>query len=369
MKKLYLLLLSLVVGTCYGQLMVSYQLPYNGITSKSQLWNISIMNPDGFNGNINIEIAVSDAVTGELVFSGKSSVYNLYQKITQLNAASLSPITYYSGSSSYNLGLNPDGPLPVGRFSVCCTLFLEGNAKGEQECTDIEIEPLGPPILISPENQQATDSRRPFFTWMPPSPITGFTNLNYNFSLVTVEPLQTPEEAIQSSLPVFNQNLVSTNSILYPPSFPELDTSKLYAWQVTAVTNNTEIIRSEVFTFKVRQYDPDTAQLKAPADWYAPLKRENDAVCYIFDNEIKYQFINESNDSICEYNLYDITASVPRTVIQGAIQQQVKFGQNFLVLNVQNNSKFLDKHIYLLEFLNSKKEKWYLKFEYRKKSN
>jgi hypothetical protein len=44
---------------------------------------------------------------------------------------------------------------------------------------------------------------------------------------------------------------------------------------------------------------------------------------------------------------------------------KLRFGYNYLLTDLLNNSGIKDKHIYLFELVNSKQEHWYLKFEYR----
>jgi hypothetical protein len=370
MRKLFLLPLILLVNYCSGQVAISFQLPYSGIFAKSQLWNFSVIKTEDVNINVSIEITVADAVTGQPVFTGRSAYYLLTQKFTQVQALNLSPIVYTVMNNSYNIDANPDGQLPIGKFSVCCVIYFEnGLSKGDGDCTSIEVEPVSPPMLVSPADNEASDIRRPFFSWLPPAPVTGFNNLSYDFTLVTVESLQTPVDAIQQNMPLFYQNNLNANTLPFPSSLADLDTSKLYAWQVSANSANNPVAKSEVFTFKVRQYDLDTVQFKALADYYAPLKKENDATCYIFDNEVKYQYQNETNDSTGYFSIYDISGAVPKTVVQGSTLQHLKFGQNFIVLKVNGYSKIVTKHIYLLELVNSRKEKWRLKFEYRKPQN
>lgn len=370
MRKLFLLPFILLVNYCSGQIAINFQLPYSGIYTKNQLWNFSVVKTEQININMSIEIIVTDAATGQTVLTGRSGYYLMTQNFAQLQAANLSPIVYTVVNSAYNIDASPEGMLPIGKFAVCCVVYFEnGISKGDGDCTSIEVEPMSPPMLISPADNEVSDIRRPFFSWLPPAPVTGFNNLTYDFSLVTVESLQTPVDAIQNNLPFFYQNNLNANTLAFPSSLADLDTSKLYAWQVSANSANNPVAKSEVFTFKVRQYDLDTVQLKVPADYYAPLKKENDATCYLFDNEVKYQYLNELNDSTCYFSIYDISGSLPKSVVRGATLQHLKFGQNFILLNISSYSNITTKHVYLLELVNSKREKWYLKFEYRKPQN
>ncbi len=370
MKKIFVLPFMLLVQWAYGQVLLTSQIPYTGLYMKSQLWNFSVVNMGDAPVNIRVELTFSNASTGQVLFTAKSGMYPLTQKVSQLQYHNLSPVLYTIVDNTFNINPNPEGLLPIGRFVVCYSVVLESGAnKVDEECTAIEVEPISPPVLISPGNYESSDSRRPFFSWIAPAPSFGFNNLSYDFSLVSVDGTQTPGDAIQQNLPIFSQSNFAFNSFLYPASLPELDTSKLYAWQVTAKGSDNAFAQSEIFSFKVRQYNMDTSQSTVIPDFYVPLKKENDASYYVFSNEVNYQYLNEINDSFSTYNIFDISGAVPKNIVIAAPLTNLKYGQNFISTDISGYTGFVAKHMYLLELINSRQEHWYLKFEYRKPVN
>ncbi|WP_315814258.1 hypothetical protein [Paraflavitalea speifideaquila] len=80
----------------------------------------------------------------------------------------------------------------------------------------------------------------------------------YDWTLVEVQATQSPADAIQQNVPLLSRQNISFTNFQYPLSAPELDSSKLYAWRITARNNLAPIGNSEVWSFRVRQYAPDT---------------------------------------------------------------------------------------------------------------
>lgn len=368
MKKIVCsLLLLLLIHFSNGQVILTSQIPASGVYLKNQLWNFSIVNSGGANIIIQIKLSFTDVSNGQKIFTATSGYYTLTQPVTQLQANNLRPIVYNVVNNSYNVDANPDGFLPVGHFEICLEVTqINGDLVTTlaEDCSPAEIEPISPPILIDPANEDSSYNKRPFFSWLSPTPVTGFSNLSYDFSLVIVESIQSAGDAVQQNIPLFFQAGVTANSLLFPSSLPELDTSKLYAWQVAANSNNNAVAKSEIFTFKVRDYTIDTMQLTFN-EYYVPLKMANDASYSIFGNEIKFEYLNEINDSTMSFSIRDISGSEKSIAIDSPCVQ-LTFGQNFIKKDISLYPGLITNHIYLLEFINSRSERWYLKFEYRK---
>ena len=209
------LLMLFIMHFCNGQVLLTSQIPPSGVCLKSQLWNFSIVNSGASNIIIQINLSFRDASNGERIFTASSGYYTVTQPVTQLQAYNLIPIVYTIINNAYNVDANPDGFLPIGQFEVCLEVTqIIGDMVSTlaEDCTTIEVEPISPPILINPVNEDSSYNKRPFFSWLPPAPITGFNNLSYDFSLVSVENIQSPGDAIQQNIPLFFEAGISTNS-------------------------------------------------------------------------------------------------------------------------------------------------------------
>jgi hypothetical protein len=205
---------------------------------------------------------------------------------------------------------------------------------------------------------------RPLFNWLPPSPVQLFTNLVYDFNLVEVQNLQTGADALQQNMPLHTQGNYSGNTLQYPASLPELDTGKIYAWQITAKSGGAEVARSEVWTFRVIK--PVTGPGGISPGYYTRLSRETESgytACY---GQLRYAYLNEVNDRQIPFSIYDISSAARRELVLDSTLIDLHFGQNLGRLNLGQSNILKDRHIYLLELINSRKERWTLKFQYRK---
>lgn len=227
-------------------------------------------------------------------------------------------------------------------------------------------ELVSPPQLVLPEDHEEIELFRPLFTWLPPAPSQFFNNLTYDWVLTEIVGVQTASDAIQQNIPLFTRQNIKYTNFQYPLSAPTLDSSKVYAWRVAAKNNMIPVANSEIWTFHLKRAD-SIVNLPIKEGAFVKLKREEDAAVAVISGVIKYSYFNEANDSLVHFFIADITASTRRQLSADPSMQQVHFGQNLIELDLRGNSFLLNKHIYLLQLINSRKEKWYLKFEYKKK--
>jgi hypothetical protein len=114
-----LLPLLLLLDSLQAQLIVNLQLPPDGITRKSQLWNMSLVNSTTSRLDLKINIVLTDMATSQPVLTAITPTVTLMPGARQIQANELLPITYNVVGSAYNIDQSPDGYLPVGRFKVC----------------------------------------------------------------------------------------------------------------------------------------------------------------------------------------------------------------------------------------------------------
>lgn len=366
MKQKLLLLIGLIMGWgLHAQVVVTLQLPPLGLTIKPQLWNMSLINTTGASMTAEIQMIMTDAGTGQTVLTATTPSFILPAGVKAINAATVTPITYTVGAG-YNIDASPNGFLPVGVFNICYTVTRWNNDVSDpvaDDCVTAEVEPISPPQLIQPADSDRVLLRRPFFTWLPPTPFNTFSNLLYDWVLVEVQPTQSAADAIQQNVPVFFQSNISFTSLQYPLSMPELDTNKLYAWRVTAKNNLSPIANSEVWSFSLQKYTNDTVTTFKRSS-YAPVRRVQDASYIISGNTLHFLYQHEINNNAVQISITDISHTVHQAVQLNSSQLTVKYGANYLDLDL-SNEKLTNRHIYLLELTNERNEHWYLKFEYK----
>jgi hypothetical protein len=365
-KYVFILLMFFAAFQAWGQVVINVQLPASNLYLKNQLWNLSLVNA-GAPMQARVEVLLTDVSSNQPVLSGISGIMHLKNGITQINSSSASPLTYNVLNAGYNIDANPAGFLPIGIFNICFRVLTVGEVSERiaEECEIIEIEPLSPPQLILPYDQDTLETTRPLFIWLAPAPQIFMTSAPlYDLKLVEVLPSQTSSDAIQQNMPVYFQSNISSTAQPYPASSSELDTSKLYAWQVTVRNNiNALLAKSEIWTFKVKKQLQDTA-IVMNGYAYARLSRTNDASISIARGKLYFGYYNELNENAVRIKIFDISNS--RKKVQLASDAcAVSFGQNLVEYDLAENGNFIHRHIYLFELLNGRGETWYLMFEYR----
>jgi hypothetical protein len=368
MKKILFLAMTMAALQTKAQLLVNLQLPPNGVAQKSQLWNVTVTNTGTAVVSLHIELMLSDAFSSMQVLSAATQVISVAPGTMQLNNSVLQPIQYNVLSPAYIIDASPNGLLPVGDFEVCYSFIshsLHNEEKIAEECRELIIEPLSPPQLVYPYDQSAIETKNPQLSWLPPMPVNLFANLKYDLDLVELFPNQSPADAIQQNPALFHQQGIPAANLLYPTNAPVLELSKLYAWRVIAKSNEVPVGQSETWVFSVKEFNRVDNPLQ-PEMAFAKLEREDGGGYAIFSNELKFDYLNENSDSAWNLSVYDLSTSDKRKVELVMDSIKLKPGQNLVTCKVSANSDFIDKHLYLLEIINSRKESWRLRFEYRK---
>jgi hypothetical protein len=369
MKQLFFFILSLACGVyAKTQVTMSIQLPPAGLTLKPQLWQLSLVNSGSTTMTVRVELIVREVSTSQIVFSGSSRPFSLAKGARQFIQRDMSPISYQYGNPGYRIDPNPDGFLPIGAFNICYTLLHLNSDAPEtlaEECETIEIEPVGPPQLTLPEDEAQLIVRKPVFVWTPPTPFNSYSSLLYDLVLAEVNPLQSPADAIQQNLPILVKQNIQTALFQYPLSLPPLDTGKVYAWRITAKNNLSPIANSEVWTFTLREATKDSVATKQ-SGYFARLQPRQDGTSFISDGILRFEYSNYVNSPAVDISITDISGKAREQLKLDSASYSVKYGQNFMQMDLRKNGGLKNGHVYLLELTNSQKEKSYLKFEYRK---
>lgn len=358
----------LLAGSMQAQVILNLQLPPMGLTVKPQLWNMSLVNTGTGSYNVRVEVALTDVSTGQRVLTGTSNVFVLPKGVKQVRAADVVPVTYSIGNPGYTIDATQNGFLPVGVFTVCYSVItadVEVPEKLSEECETVEVEPVSPPQLVAPADNEELAVTRPVFTWLPPSPFNSVNSLLYDWLLVEVQPTQSAADAIQQNIPVLARGNVSFSSFQYPLSMAELDTGKLYAWRITAKNNSSPIANSEIWTFRIKKDNPNAAATMSTG-YFARLHRGEDAAFVLCNGILRFEYTNEINSDRAEMKIFDISSSGRKQIVLDSSSYAIRPGQNFIQLDLRDTPGMIGKHMYLLELRNAKQEKWYLKFEYRK---
>ena len=359
-------MLPLLTG---AQVVMQLQVPPLGLSIKPQLWNMTLVNGTKESLDVRIEMVMTDISNNQRILSGTTRRFFLAEGAKQVQVKDVAPVTYNSGSI-VAVDPSPDGFLPVGVYNICYTLI--GGAKAQPEvtiaevCETFEIEPLSPPQLITPAHQEELTVPHPFFSWLPPAPVSSFTRMQYDLLLVEVQPTQSAADAIQMNPPIFSRQRIEFTNFQYPQSSPALDTGKVYAWRISARNNQVTIANSETYTFTVVKEKSDSSN-ELKAIYYSKLQSTEDAAFVVCNGTLRFLYENNHNQPQLQYRLFDL-GNNQRTEIRLEEQRfSLKNGDNFLEIGLRKTPGITDGKYYLLEVSDQTGRKSYLKFVYRKK--
>lgn len=371
MRKLILIGLMLIGLRASSQVLVTIQLPPNGVVQKTQLWNLVLTSQSTGPKQVHIEMMMSDVQTGQQVMSGTTRIFTLPPGMLQGNSILFGPIQYNSLSAAYYVDPGPAGLLPVGQFSVCYTVMEHVNDavnRLNEECIEVIIEPLAPPMLQFPEDAAKLNSALPMFTWLPPMPSFLFTDLRYDLEVVEVFPNQSAADAVQQNIPFFRQSNISGNTFGYPMSAPVLLKDKQYAWRVIAKSMGSLVGASQVWMFSWGDTPGDQSNHNGNVP-YVKMTKDFQVNTAIFFDAVKFEYVNETTDTLWNISITDLTTPNRITTTFPMQGISLRRGQNLVEWNpsIQKLS-LLDKHSYLLELVNSRQETWRIRFDYRKQN-
>lgn len=130
---------------------------------------------------------------------------------------------------------NRTGMFPEGTYEVIVTIKnLWGTVLVQDVSAFFTIAHPEPPELIYPIDSEEIYSEYPIFQWIPPNIPAGIS-IVYTLRIVELMTGQTPDMALASNYPHFeNFNIIDTNFEYPIDAFP-LEANKTYAWQVQAL--------------------------------------------------------------------------------------------------------------------------------------
>lgn len=333
-RLLCLLFFNSCLFTAFCQLSVSLHEPPAGIVQKNQLWNITLIYSGTVPTNITIGLSLFDVNDNQAVMTAFTRPMLLTNGIKQLQASDVGPVDYNYLSPAFDISRLPDAFLPIGNYRACYTFYNSKNSEGAlmEDCINLVVEPLSPPQLNLPSDSALIENPFPQFNWLPPTPATLFSSLNYDLLVAEVQPGQTPEDAIQENLPVYTALHLTSVANNYPTSNKSLDTGKLYAWRVIAKNAEMFAAQSEVWTFSI--HNKKQEQLVPSQETYLELKTDNGYITtgIIPDNilRIKYYSYDKTHDAVVRF-------LNERGEVVKEIGKTIQYGNNFIVFTLDHS--------------------------------
>jgi hypothetical protein len=355
--------LGLLLGTAVqAQLTLSLHEPPAGVVQQSQLWNLVLAYGGNQSISVTIGLSLFDVKDNQPVMTALTPPVIINKGVRQLKASDVAPVGYSYLSPTFNINRQSGGFIPVGQYRACYTVYAgmkEATSVLAEDCINLEVVPLMPPQLVLPADSGTVETAYPQFSWLPPAPVTLFSDLNYDMIIAEVRPGQTPQSAIQENLPVYNGYRLTNAAFSYPASYKRIDTGKNYAWRIVAKNGDQFAAQSEVFTFRRAQN-----QLAAPVPangMYLGLTNNNGytGTALLPDNVlgIKYYSYDKTHD-----------ATIRMVDQKGALIQEYKrtiaYGNNFLAFRLGNG--FSPGTIYFIELSDLEQVRYSASFQLSK---
>ena len=324
-------------GTC--QLSVALQGPPTSLIQKSGLWNMALINSGTVPIQVTIGLSLLDSRTNQPMLTATTRPVMLARGVRQLKPSDVAPVSYsYNSPAFMRLGTG-DGLLPVGNYRACYTFYtISGELRVQQvlaeECIPLEVQPLSPPELAQPADSAIVEAAYPQFSWLPPTPLSLFTDLRYDLLVVEVQAGQSPPAALQENLPVYSGLNLTQAFHAYAASYKSLDTGKVYAWRIIAKNGESFAAQSEVWTFRLGK-KPLPPLIPANGT-YMELKSSSGPVTTgILPNNIlglQYYSYDKAHEA-------DIRLTGEKGEALQTVRQQMEYGKNFIVVSLNGSFK------------------------------
>lgn len=349
-----------VLPLVHAQVSMTLQVPPSGVLVKNQLWNMVLVNASNSSVLVQVNLVLLDVQTNQPVITATSAPVSLNKGARQLQARDLGPVQYAYSIPASRVDMDPNGMLPAGKYQACYTVVnaQKGNITLVENCIVVNVDPLSPPLLNTPANEDKLLTSYPQFTWLPPTPVGLFNDLAYAIVVVEVLPGQGKADAIQQNIPV-NSSVYTKNLFWnYPASTRSLDTGKVYAWRVVALNSGKAVSMSDIWTFRVVNARPAAAAVKeAP---YVAMKLAQDAAIATAGNVLRITYDNAAADSVVKYTITSLEEAGNPVVQEG--QLKLQYGPNQLQVPLRQNKRLETNKVYLFRFTSGRNENWSVKF-------
>jgi hypothetical protein len=265
----------------------------------------------------------------------------------------------YAGNDQSNY-IKTSHTLPSGKFRYCAIIkSLSIDISGDEYCNDFESALSNFLFLVSPPDKDEIETNYPVLIWTHSEPFSLTSQTNYYKMVVTdLNADQSSEAAINTNVPVYVKNFMTSHNVQYPVDAKELQAGKTYAWQVQQISNGNIVNKTEAWQFKLKPIDKKnevkfvTVKKTIDGGYYLA---SNDKIFFRFDEnygskDVQYTILNEKREAMVKNGGTNKKNELKSTQI----------GYNEFEINLKPYD--LKPGMYTLEVVNDKKELFQLKF-------
>ena len=248
-----------------------------------------------------VVITVQETISKSAIVTIRTPVTNIAPGTANFQRNVFAGSFFKFSSNGYAGIVNQTKNFPPGQYEFCYRFInADKQADDYENCFDAEIMPLVPMSLINPSDGDKICQKRPVLSWQPPIPFSS----SMRFRLLLTEKKE--GESIENLLvnaPLLLLDNITTTSVNYPTSHPDLKEGKTYCWQVIAYQNNVVMSRSEIWEFTVQCSEPGKQMQN---DSYRELKLLVNGNYYIANRSLKFSLQNNYNIKKLSYTIYDL---------------------------------------------------------------
>lgn len=199
------------------------------------MWGFTVQSMETGNTNCRIDGSI---VFRQSAHSIKYSFrYTLKPGVNQFDPSVISPQWTYSSTALKEL-FTYHSVLPQGTYRYCVTVTPDvpgGEYAGEgkvDDCIYKQSKDLFSITLVNPENNAKLYEFNPALSWVATYPFVN--ELTYKIRIAEIKEGQNTENAIVRNNPIYAENNLVSNSIVYPVYAKPLRVWQPYAWTVDA---------------------------------------------------------------------------------------------------------------------------------------
>lgn len=301
----------------------------------------------------NLNYTLNADVNGTLFFRSTDLRIN-YSFSMKINPG-INPIDASSTQVNWNYSSNAlrelfqdYNKLPAGTYQYCITVKPK-NVAGEhdlgntsEECLYNKNEELFLINLIDPENDAKLYEKNPSLSWVANYSFS--SDLSYKLKIAEIKKGQNTVTAISRNNPIYSENGLRQNTLIYPISARPLAINQPYAWTVDAFYKGILLGGAEPWKFTIIE---DTLKEQIPKDVsYLDIVNEKggNKVWAIGKLKLKY-FLQEFKLDTLHFELQEINGKVIK--LKESDYYVVK-GDNRITIDFMKNPKLKHLHFYSL---------------------
>lgn len=216
----------------------------------ADFWRIRLTNSSNTTYTVCLFGTLDETNIGKRLVDATTARFTLPPGTKLVTGADIQPIDAEYYDNKYKDVFLRTGSAPAGEYRICVEVRLEcGDQVLATDCKQQVVQPVTPPILISPPNGSTVEEPLPVFSWMPPSPLKAGQRPAYTLKIVEVLGRQTAYDAMQSNPAWFERTRIAPTVFQYPISSRKFTTGAHYAWKVVATDGAFPLGESEIWEF------------------------------------------------------------------------------------------------------------------------